>query len=292
VKNRGRKPVHLHTACVQWRGEHEVCGPLDVPRLAEFGERQYHAASEMHVRIAGLMQVSQHLPTLAVVVRTARLKQRLLHTADVLHLRYRLVDLPDDVPPGSASGTGMVWCLEAGVLLDVTRCLGACVLLIPSHGEPSSGVPARIPGGGAVPLRVDALTPGRLLAAVMGAASSTVGDVLGALDMFQPLPAHLIAAFIREPNRFHRVQDLRRALHISRDAAREVVRSTKRFTRTEHLFAALRVALWAFLTSEGVDRSVVEEYLGVQDRGHFRRACARAGAPRPHLGVTLKDFSS
>lgn len=51
--------------------------------------------------------------------------------------------------------------------------------------------------------------------------------------------------------------------------------------RVEGLVTVIRAEMWKWLISAGVNRDVVEAYLGIVDRSNFRRACERAGIPIP-----------
>jgi hypothetical protein len=130
------------------------------------------------------------------------------------------------------------------------------------------------------------------LGAIISAAHEEIARVLRRLEMFRHVPHEVVTAFLRRPNEFRRLADLRRTLRTSRGRAHGILRSSQRFKRAEHLFTALRCATWAFLTSEGLERSAVEEYLGIVDRPDFRRSCDRAGLPAPRLGIGLKTFSA
>ena len=70
---------------------------------------------------------------------------------------------------------------------------------------------------------------------------------------------------------------------MSPEVGRKVVHRAG-FARAEHLFAALRYESWQWFAGHGFERSVFEDYLGIVDRSHFRRACQRAGLPAPWHG--------
>lgn len=53
------------------------------------------------------------------------------------------------------------------------------------------------------------------------------------------------------------------------------------FKRSEHLVTALRAAAWIWFARLGAHRPTFERYLGIYDRGNFRRACRRAGIEPP-----------
>lgn len=143
-------------------------------------------------------------------------------------------------------------------------------------------------------LRLAELCPHRLLNGLISTFVQTDVDEfvpkLRELQRFEQVPTEVITTFIRNAADMTRLQDLRRHFApLSRCAAQELIRSSG-FDRAEHLFTALRCALWVLLCECGVHRKLTEEYLGIIDLGGFRRACRRADVPALHRGLKLDAF--
>lgn len=101
-----------------------------------------------------------------------------------------------------------------------------------------------------------------------------------------PRDAHrLLELFLTWPRRMSSVRDIGRALAISKKRARLLVKALG-FRRAEHLFTYWRSELWIWLVHRGVKREACEHFLGVRDRGNFRRACIRAHVEIPWLYAT------
>ncbi len=139
------------------------------------------------------------------------------------------------------------------------------------------------------------ITPNALLSALLSAATGS--DVDGMVDrlrqhaMLCAVQHQVVAAFLADPPRMLRLEDLRRTLApLSREGAQGLIRACG-FARAEHLFTALRVAAWMLLLEAGLCRREVEQYLGIWDRGSFRRACRRAGVPVLHRDLGPEDFA-
>jgi hypothetical protein len=99
------------------------------------------------------------------------------------------------------------------------------------------------------------------------------------------LPPRLLRAFLAESRSIHTLGDLARGAGFSVGNLRALERDLG-VPRFEGLLARLRAETWKWLVAKGVDRRVVEDYLGIADRSNFRRACRRAGIPVPWDGKT------
>jgi hypothetical protein len=228
-----------------------------------------------------------------VASREPQVTRRLAAGLDSLLVPYRVVEARAPVLPPEPQGT--VYCLDSRMAAEVPRLMGPTIVVL-SGAWISDETVARLRGGNLCTLRLADITPATLLRAVISATThSDVGAVaerLQRLGRLRQVRAALITAFLEEPGRMNRLTDLRRALApLSRESAQALVRASG-FERAEHLFTALRCAAWALLTSEGVERRQVEEYLGILDRASFRRACRRAGVPTLHRGLSLDEFDN
>lgn len=103
------------------------------------------------------------------------------------------------------------------------------------------------------------------------------GDVPPSLSW---VPPTLLRAFLATPQTIKHIGDFALAAGSSREELRQVAKAVG-CERFEHLASRLRGDVWRWLVSAGVDRRVVEDYLGVTDRSHLRRACRRARIPVP-----------
>lgn len=123
------------------------------------------------------------------------------------------------------------------------------------------------------------------LANAMASATTESGrdDLLAELlsaSQFAWLPWRLIDAFVRQPAALQTTVDFARALGISGSRVRQLVLAGG-FKRSEHLVTALRATAWIWFARLGVKRSAFEPYLGIYDRGNFRRSCRRASIEPP-----------
>jgi hypothetical protein len=93
----------------------------------------------------------------------------------------------------------------------------------------------------------------------------------------------VVRLFVEDPSRVIRIRELCLALGIQNATASRVVAKLG-FYRAEHLITFLRAEAWAWFVSRGLNRRIVEEFLGITDRSNFRRACQRAHIHPPwHL---------
>jgi hypothetical protein len=125
------------------------------------------------------------------------------------------------------------------------------------------------------------LTPLTLLAAVLGAYFGIALQDAPASRL--GLPPRLLRAFLAAPRSVHRLADLARGAGLPVGGLRALGRGLGLF-RFERLLTTLRAETWKWLVSAGVDRRLVEDYLGITDRSNFRRACRRAGIALPWGG--------
>lgn len=89
-----------------------------------------------------------------------------------------------------------------------------------------------------------------------------------------------MTSFLRAPRRIRKRLDLELALDRSRAWVRSMTEGAG-FDRVTFLLTALRAQAWVVLITRGVALPAVQDYLGVQDRSTFRRACHRADVPVP-----------
>jgi hypothetical protein len=186
-----------------------------------------------------------------------------------------------------------VFCVDSRVAVEMPD-LSRPIIIILSGALVSDELIARMSGGRVCTLRLSEMTPATLLRAMVSVTIrhdfKSLAERLQRLGRFRHVSAALITAFLEEPAQMNRLTDLRHSLApLSREAAQAMVRSGG-FKRAEHLFTALRSATWTLLTTEGVDRYRVEEYLGIGDRSSFRRACRRARVPALRRGLRAEMF--
>jgi hypothetical protein len=179
---------------------------------------------------------------------------------------------------------GAVYCIDSSLATELPRLPGPTIVIV-SGARVSDEVVVKVRAWRITPLRLSDITPKTLLRALVSAtAGSDIDDVAARLQRigrFAHVDRAVIAAFLENPARMRRLTDLRRSLApLSRESAQGLVRSCG-FRRAEHLFTALRCAVWALLVDVGVGRQQAEPYLGIHDRGSLRRACQRAGVPAP-----------
>jgi len=188
---------------------------------------------------------------------------------------------------------GVIHCVDATQAGAVGDLAGPAVVVSPSAHVDSATEAGPLVGTAFLPAR--GLTAVSLLQALIVAALGTNADFVARqvaqLHIFSRVPVELIEAFLHDPSGMTRLRDVRRCMKLSRARAHALVRFTQRFDRAEHLLTALRCASWAVLMHRDLARAPVEEYLGIQDRSDFRRACQRAGVPAPREGLVLHAFS-
>jgi len=127
----------------------------------------------------------------------------------------------------------------------------------------------------------DELTPVTLLGGLLGARFGIdLSDVPARLSR---VPPALLRGFLRSPRAAGTIRGFSRASGLAVDALRAMEKDLG-CTRFEALVTRLRAGVYRWLASAGVDRTVVQDYLGIKDRSDFRRACRRAGIPVPWGG--------
>jgi hypothetical protein len=123
------------------------------------------------------------------------------------------------------------------------------------------------------------LTPVILLAALLKARFG-IGSGEDVPPPLSWVPPTLLRAFLAGPRTIRHIADFALAAGASREELRQVEKGIG-CQRFEHLATRLRVDVWRWLVGAGVHRTVVEDYLGMTDRSHVRRACRRARIPVP-----------
>jgi hypothetical protein len=216
----------------------------------------------------------------AVACREIHVGRRLTAVLDVLHCPYVVVKLP--APELPAPGPGTVYCVDSRLAVELPRIPDPAVIML-SGALVSDEIMCMLQRRRVCTLRLAEVTTKSLLSALLSATTSCEVDSLSCrlrnLRMFRDVDKGLLAAFLENPSRMLRLEDMRRALApLSREAAQARVRACG-FHRAEHLFTALRLAAGSLLFEAGLSQPQVEEYLGIFDRGSFRRACRRAGVP-------------
>jgi len=98
-----------------------------------------------------------------------------------------------------------------------------------------------------------------------------------------PGAGRLVSAFLERPALPRPFEALCRKLRMGNRAGRQLVRDLG-FVRCQHLITLLRVEAWIWLVERGLNRDVVEPFLGIGDRSNFRRACHRAQVSPPWQG--------
>jgi len=197
-----------------------------------------------------------------------------------LGVDFQLVD-PQRLETSGQAETLFV--LDCAVLERLSRCPARTIVVFTDSMCPLS-VLQLVAAGRAVPLRYEGLNPNKMCRAIIRCvATNGVGGLAAHLTsqrVFAAVPRPLIGAFVLHPGRPTGLADLCRALGVSPASGREIVHLAG-FRRAEHLFAALRYESWRWFAGHGFERSVFEDYLGIADRSHFRRACKRAGLTVP-----------
>lgn len=223
----------------------------------------------------------------AVSCREVYVYRRLASMLDALKCPHTVVKPEADALPECARGT--VYCLDSRMAGDLSELPNPTVILLSGALVPDE-ILSVIHLRRVSTVRLADADPCSLLSALLSATTGTamegMSERLRRLRMLHRVEPAVVDAFLREPDRMLRLEDLRRVMApLSREAAQGLVRAAG-FQRAEHLFTALRVATGTLLFSAGLCQSKVEEYLGILDRGSFRRACRRAGVPT--LGRELR----
>ncbi len=239
------------------------------------------------------MECSPRSVRAVVAADDARVVRRIAAGFEALSLSYRISGPdPAEVLAGPPDA---VYCLGSRTAAELPHFRGPTIVVL--HGARlSDEALLKFRGRRFSSVHLDGLTPTSLLRAIVaarvGSEPDTLPEQLHRLRKLALVSDALLAAFIQDPAGMTRLRDLRRALEpLSREGAQRLVRSTG-FTRTEHLFTALRWAAWAILRREGMNRCEVEKYLGIVDRTSFRRACRRAGLPPLHEGLRPDTLDS
>lgn len=218
----------------------------------------------------------------AIACREPLARLLLTRAISALNYPYSLIAPSGRELPAHPPDT--VYCVESQLAGELASIPEMTVLVL-SGALVSDDLIARLQQRPIVALRLKETTPGSLLRALL---SVTVGSGLDDLEnrlrrlyFLQAVDTDLVTAFLANPAGMLRLKDLRRArAPLSREGAQALVRAAG-YLRAEHLFTALRLATWTVLLETGISRTIVESYLGIHDRGSFRRACTRAGLPAP-----------
>lgn len=222
----------------------------------------------------------------AIVCREVYVGRRLAAALETLRCPYSVL-----MPSGtelSTGATGTVYCVDSRLAAELSRLPDPTVITL-SGALVSDEVMEMLRLRRVSTLRIADITPASLLSALLSATTGRDPDDmverLRQLELLRRVDRAVIAAFLTDPSRMLRLEDLRRALApLSREAAQALTRSCG-FQRAEHLFTALRIASWVLLVEAGLSTHEVEQYLGICDRGSFRRACRRAGVPTLRRGL-------
>jgi len=197
-----------------------------------------------------------------------------------LGVDFQLVD-PQRLETSGQAETLFV--LDCAVLEMLSRCPARTIVVFVGSVCPLTALQL-IATGRVVPLRYEDLDPIKMCRAIIRcvASNGTSGLVahLCSRRIFAAVPRRIISAFVLHPELPTGLADLCRVLGVSPTSGREIVHLAG-FRRAEHLFAALRYESWQWFAGHGFERSVFEDYLGITDRSHFRRACKRAGLTVP-----------
>lgn len=94
------------------------------------------------------------------------------------------------------------------------------------------------------------------------------------------MPPALLQVFLHSPRAARTIGEFSCASGFTPDALRAVEKDLG-CRRFEALVTRLRADVYKWLVRAGVDRTVVEGYLGIEDRSNFRRACRRARITPP-----------
>lgn len=217
-------------------------------------------------------------PLLAVVAAfDSYVRRRLSKYLTLLGITNRVYEssqLQIRVPRGSL----YCLCTRTVALLDL---LSVPAIVVCRGASIPDNVVAVVARAGVPTIDIRNLTAETLLRAMVGATSQgpagplAVKLHLASHPQFQFVPVQSIEAFLQSPRNMVRLSDICRALRVSRAEARRMLRSAG-FERAEHLCTALRAETWIWFAQRGLQRTVFEHYLGISDRGTFRRACSRA----------------
>jgi hypothetical protein len=228
-----------------------------------------------------------------VACHDARVRKRLEAGFDRLRFPYHCYESPALAAAGRCGDH--IFCIDSQAAASL-HALPGPTLIILSDAQISDRLFALVGSQSWSVLHLDDLHPEQLLRSVISTlvkadVNQLVASVLR-LPRFRNVPAGVVTAFLQNAAQMTRLQDLRRHLGpLSRPAAQELIRSSG-FSRAEHLFTALRCALWILLGENGLNRAEVEQYLGILDRGSFRRACRRAEVPTLREGLRLDAFEA
>lgn len=228
-----------------------------------------------------------------VTCHDVRVRKRLEACFDRLRFPYHCYE---SATLAAADRCGdQIFCIDSQSAASLPALPGPTLIIL-SDAQISDRVFAIVGSQSWSVLHLDELGPEPLLRAVISTlVKADVNQLVASvrrLPRFRDVPAGVVTAFLQNAAQMTRLQDLRRQLGpLSRPAAQELIRSSG-FSRAEHLFTALRCALWVLLAENGLHRAQVEQYLGILDRGSFRRACRRAEVPTLREGLRLDAFET
>jgi len=217
---------------------------------------------------------------LAVSVMECPGRVRLLQCLEEIGVEY-----DETLPPFEQSGSHTMHILCSRCLTVLSELPQPAVLVCTGASIPDEAL-LRLSGRRVPVLPLDRLTPERLLQAMMQVAGLGSANELARrlCSKFPSLPIRLVEAFVAYPRDMNRLTDICRALGASRALARRLVQEAGHH-RAEHLLTALRTEAWLWFSETGTDRRTFERYLGIWNRGSFRRSCSRAGTDTPWGGV-------
>jgi len=127
-------------------------------------------------------------------------------------------------------------------------------------------------------VRYGDLTPATLLEALLRARFGV--DLSEVPASLSSVPPAVLRAFFRSPGAVGTIREFSRASGLTVDELRATEKELGH-SRFEGLATQLRAAVYKWLVCAGIDRRAVEEYLGIEDRSHFYRACRRAKSAVP-----------
>lgn len=217
---------------------------------------------------------------LYIAALDSRVRDRAVHCAEELGLRYQVLDRDRPVFPREA---GAVYCVGSR-LADRLMEIPEPALVVSVGAAVQDHLLVALSGKRAVAIRLSDLNAASLLQLLIRL--TTAVDVYGlagylqSVQRFGQLPKKFLQAFVFDPTRMRALDDIAHAARGTRRDARAIVTAGES-DQPEHLFVALKSESYSWLTAQGFARSAIEGYLGIGDRSTFRRACRRAGVAVP-----------
>ena len=224
---------------------------------------------------------------LMISARDPRIVRAATEAADGLIVPYTVIG-PNQIrgtgDSESRTQLGTVYCLDCRLALELEVVPGPCIVVC---GGLQVRDEALIPLASTkvVPIQLRDLSARTLLGCLFQlathnhAAAATPEEILMAPELAR-VPRALLDAFLCAPSRVHTLDDIAGVLGLSKARARQTVHRIG-FSDPRHLTTAIRARAWTTLVGTGMERGVVERYLGIPDRSTFRRSCRNAGVPVP-----------